>query len=323
MPKPSTFLWAAFAAFAVHSGSASAQEVFPSKPIQMILPTSAGSGTDISMRKLASVASPILGQQIVIVNRPGASGMLGTSLVARAAPDGYTIGGIWSAPLTMAPHFERAAYKLEDLVVVASVGTTPGVFCVQNSFPAKTGKEFLEELRRNPGKYTYGTDGIGGFVHMAGERAFAAAGVKAVAVPFPGAAQTLGAFTGGHIDIYGGGVGVILQSAKDGRAKCLLVTSVERDATLPNVDSLTDVGLADAETVSRRMIIGPTGIPSDRMAKLEAAFRQAQLDPAFRQFAESRGEPLWIQDSPKANKVIAQEYQAFGLTAQKLGLKKN
>lgn len=323
MPKPSTLMWAAVAAFALHAGPNSAQEVFPAKPIQMILPTGAGSGTDISMRRLASVASPILGQQIVIVNRPGASGMMGVSLVAHAAPDGYTIGGIWSAPLTMAPHFERAAYKLQDLVVIASVGTTPGIFCVQNSFPAKNGKEFLEELRRNPGKYTYGTDGIGGFVHMAGERAFAAAGVKAVAIPFSGAAQTLGAFMGGHIDIYGGGVGVILQSAKGGKAKCLLVTSAERDATLPDVDSLADVGLAEAETVSRRMIIGPAGVPADRMAKLEAGFRQALLDPAFRQFAESRGEPLWVQDAPKANKVIADEYHTFGLTAQKLGLKKN
>jgi len=300
---------------------AQGSEPFPSKPIQMIIPTGPGSGTDIGMRRLASVAAPLLGQPIVVINRPGASGMLGVSTVARAAPDGYTIAGVWSAPVTTAPHLGPAGYKLEDLVVVASVGTTPGVFCVAPNFPADNGKQFLEQLRRNPDKYTYGTDGVGGFVRMAGERVFAAAGVKAVPVAFSGAAQTLESFIGGHIDIYGGGVGVILQLAQQGRAKCLLVTSAERDASLPNTDSLSDVGLKEAETVSRRMIIAPAGIPRERLARLEAAFREALLDPKFKEFAESRGEPLWIADAESANQLIAQEYRVMGQLVSKLGLK--
>jgi tripartite-type tricarboxylate transporter receptor subunit TctC len=301
--------------------AAAQEEAFPSKPIQMVIPVGGGGSTDIMLRSLASFAEPFLGQKIVIINRPGASGMIGVGAVARAPADGYTVGGVWSGPVTMAPHMGPAGYKLDEYVVLAMTTEAPGVFCVAPSFPANNGKEFLEELRRNPGKYTYGNEGIGGFVHLAGERIFAAAGVKALAVPFAGANQTATAFLGGNIDIFGGGISSIIQFVKQGKAKCLLVTSAKRHNSLPDVYSLADVGLAESETLLWRGVIAPAGMPPERVAKLAHAFREGAKDPKFKAFAESRGEAPWIMDYAESNKYVANEYRTMQQLVDKLGLK--
>lgn len=297
-------------------------EPFPNKPIQMVIPVGGGGSTDIMLRSLATFAEPHLGQKIVIVNRPGASGMLGVGSVANAPADGYTLGGVWSGPITMAPHVEAPNYKFEDHVLIAAGTEAPGVFCVKPDFPANNGKQFLEELRRNPDKYTYGTEGIGGFVHLAGERIFTAAGVKARAVPFSGANQTATAFLGGHIDIFGGGISSIVQHAQQGKAKCLLQTSAKRHAALPQTDSVADVGLPEAETLLWRAVIAPAGTPADRKAKLSAAFQEAVRDPKFKAFAESRGESPWLLDYNAVNKYAADENRAMLQLVEKLGLKK-
>jgi tripartite-type tricarboxylate transporter receptor subunit TctC len=300
---------------------AQGEEAFPNKPIQMIIPVGGGGSTDVMLRSLANLAEPLLGQKIVILNRPGASGMIGVGAVARAPADGYTVGGVWSGPVTMAPHLGPSTYKLDDYVVIAMTTEAPGVFCVAPGFPANNGKEFLEELRRNPGKYTYGNEGIGGFVHLAGERIFAAAGVKALAVPFAGANQTATAFLGGNIDIFGGGISSIIQFVKQGKAKCLLVTSAKRHSSMPEVYSLADVGLASAETLLWRGVIAPAGVPRDRLLKLANAFSEAARDPKFKEFAESRGEAPWVMDYAASNSYVANEYRTMEQLVDKLGLR--
>lgn len=317
-----TFLSAAIGVLAATHAASQAQDAFPTKPVQMVVPVGGGGSTDVMLRGLAALVEPHLGQKIVILNRPGASGMLGVGSLARSAADGYTIGGVWSGPVTMAPHIESPGYTFDDFVVVAAVTVAPGVFCVKPDFPASNGKEFIEELRRNPGKYTYGNEGIGGFVHLAGERIFAQAGVKAVAVPFQGANQTATAFLGGHIDIFGGGIPSILQHAGEGRAKCLLVTASARHPTLPKTDSLSDVGLAEAETLLWRAVIAPKGVPSDRLAKLQTAIQDAVRTPDFKKFAESRGETPWLLDFESVNRYAQNENRTMLELVNRLGLKK-
>src|SRR4051812_38020716 len=137
---------------------------YPDRPIQMVIPAGPGSSTDTIMRSLAKFAAPLLGQPIVIFNKPGASGTIGVGSVSRASNDGYTIGGVWSGPITMAPHVTTPGYTLEDYQIVAMTTEAPGVLCVQPGFPADNAEQFLAELRSNPDKYTYGSDGVGGFV---------------------------------------------------------------------------------------------------------------------------------------------------------------
>jgi tripartite-type tricarboxylate transporter receptor subunit TctC len=306
-------------AFSASAHGAKAED-FPERPVQMIVSVGAGGSTDTMMRALVQYAAPLLGQPIVIMNRPGASGMIGVAQVKQAKPDGYTIGGTWSGPLTMAPHVNRPDYKPGDYTIVAMVSEAPGVLCVSKDFPANSGRELLDELRRNPDKYTYGADGIGGFVQFATERVFAAAHVKARMIPFSGADQTVTAFLSGTINIYGGAITSVLPYVQQGTAKCLLVTSALRYPVLPNVDGLSDVGLADTQTLLWRAVIAPAGVPADRLAKLKEVFSKAAQDPEFRKIALARGEQPWTVDTGNIETYVRDEYATMGTLADALKL---
>ena len=310
----------ALALLGVAEVQARAAEVYPDRPVQMIVPVGAGGSTDTIMRGLVQYAAPLLGQPIIILNRPGASGMIGVNDVTRATPDGYTVGGTWSGPLTMAPHVVTARYEPSDWVIVAMITKAPGVLCVAPGFPASNGHEFLEELRREPDKYTYGADGIGGFVQFAAERIFVAANVHARMIPFPGADQTVTAFLSGTIDMYGGAITTILPFVKEGKAKCMIVTSAKRFAALPDVDSVSDVGLAETQTLLWRAVIAPAGLPADRLLKLREVFRRAMSDPGFKTFAEARGEETWPADSINENTFAHNEFITVERLADKLKL---
>ena len=236
MPRvlPSIKSAAALAVAALAMASATAQEKYPSRPIEMVIPTAAGGGTDISLRMLAELVEPALGQKIVVVNKTGGGGTVGMAGIVSAKPDGYTIGGLWNAPLTMTPHMLPAPYKPSDYAAVSLVTWAPTILCVKAAFPANDGKAFIDELKKNPNKYTYGNDGLGGTLHLASERVFQKLGVKARPIPFAGAGETLKAFLGDHIDIYAGSISPILPYVKDKSAKCLMLTSPERNATVPD-----------------------------------------------------------------------------------------
>ena len=311
---------AAVAALAVTT--ALAQEKYPSRAIEMVIPTAPGGGTDIALRQLASLAEPALGQSVIIVNKTGAGGTIGVANIVNAKPDGYTIGGVWNAPLTMTPHMVPAQYKPSDYAAVVLVTWAPTVLCVKAAFPANDGKGFIEELRKNPDKYTYGNDGIGGTLHLASERVFYKLGVKALPVPFSGAGETLKSFLGGHIDIYAGSIPPILPYVKDKSAKCLMVTSPERNPYLPDASSLTDLGVPQESTVLWRGIIVPKGVPPDRIAVLQKAFADAALSPKFKDFMEQRGEEVRGTASPEFRQLVDSEYAAMGQVMEQIGLAK-
>lgn len=302
--------------------SVAAQEKFPSRPIEMVIPTAAGGGTDISLRMLAEIAEPILGQKIVVVNKPGGGGTVGMSQIVQARPDGYTIGGLWNAPLTMTPHMLPAPYKNSDYAAVTQVTASPTILCVKAAFPANDGKGFIEELRKNPGKYTYGNDGVGGTIQLAAERVFTKLGVKARPIPFAGAGETLKAFLGGHIDIYGGSIPPIMPYVKDKSAKCLMVTSAERNASVPEAAGLAELGAPDEATVLWRGIIAPRTLPADRLAVLQKAFAQAAQSAKFKEFMQKRGEEAKGSTSDEFRKLIDSEYEAMGKVMAAIGLTK-
>jgi tripartite-type tricarboxylate transporter receptor subunit TctC len=325
MLRPSSFCAIGLVIFANFASIplVQAAEDFPDRPIQMIVPAGPGASTDTIMRSLIQFASPLLGQPIVIINRPGASGMIGVGTIARAASDGYTIGGVWSGPITMAPHVSTPNYKPTDYQIVAMTTEAPGVLCVQPDFPSKNASEFLDELRKNPDKYTYGADGVGGFVQFATERIFSAAGVHQRIIPYSGADQTANAFLTGTIDIYGGAIATILPFVKEGKAKCLLVTSAKRYEALPEVESLDDVKLSQAQTLLWRGIIAPPDLPADRLEKLRDAFSKAAMNPEFKVIAERRGEEPWDISRSAAVNYVNDEYTDMERLAKQLQLKQN
>jgi tripartite-type tricarboxylate transporter receptor subunit TctC len=178
-------------------------------------------------------------------------------------------------------------------------------------------------LRNNPDKYTYGSDGVGGFVQFATARIFDAAGVRQRIIPYSGADQTVNAFLSSTIDIYGGAIATILPFAKEGKAKCLLVTSSRRYAALPEVQSLEDIKLSQAQTLLWRAIIAPSDLPQDRFEKLSAVFSRAAADPDFKAMAERRGEATWEIRPEEAAQYVRDEYAQMERLASQLHLKPN
>jgi len=305
---------------AVHP--AAAQEKFPSRPIEIVVPTPAGGGTDITTRLLAELAEPILGQKLVIVNRPGASGVLGMNAVVQAKPDGYTLGGLWNAPLTMTPHTQQVPYSPADYATVTLADVAPTVMCTRADFPANSGKEFLEVVRKNPGKFTYGNDGVGGTIQFTVERIFGKLGLKARPVPFGGAGETLKNFLGGHVDIYAGSIPPIVPHMKAGSAKCHVLSSKEKNAAVPQAASLEELGIPEAATYLWHGIVAPKGIPADRLAILEKAFVQASKSEKFRQNMESKGVTALGGNAMEFRKLIDGEHRAMGDIAKSIGLSK-
>ena len=296
---------------------------YPERPIQLVVPAEPGSSTDTIMRSLAQAAAPMLGQSIMILNKPGASGTISVSYVTRSEPDGYTIGGVPSGAITMAPHVAAQSFQPADYRIVAMITQAAGVLCVHPDFPAKNATEFLAELRNNPDKYTYGSDGVGGFVQFATARIFAPAGIHQRMIPYTGADQTVTAFISGTIDIYGGAIATIAEFAGEGRAKCLLLTTARRFATLPSVESLDAVKMQQAQTLLWRAVIAPREIPQDRFEKLRDVLTRAAQSAEFKAMAERRGEEVWAISLEDAAKYEAGEFTEMEQLARELHLKQN
>ena len=158
-------------------------QVFPDRPIRIIVPVGPGGGTDIFARKLVELIGPSLGQPIIVENRPGGSGTIGTQAVIDARPDGHTLGFVWNTPITAAPHTLGARYQLDSYTPVMRVGYSPFALCARPDFPASNLQEMVARIRANPGQYTWGNEGMGGVMHLGVERIWRRLGLDRRAWP--------------------------------------------------------------------------------------------------------------------------------------------
>lgn len=293
---------------------------FAAEALKLIIPTAPGGGTDGYFRVLAREVEPYLKQPVVVINVPGAGGTIGVAQMVRAAPDGLTVAGVWLGPITVTPNTMKVTYTPNDYVPVIQVSSAPYVMCVHPDFPAGDGKALIDELKKNPDKYTYGNDGAGGPGQLATARILKATGASARDVPFKGAGETLTSFLGRHVDIYVGSIPPILPHLQAGKAKCLLVTSADRVPSLPNALGLKDLGIPGEETILWRALIAPKATPPERVRELEAAFEKAANAPAAKRFLEEAGEQTEIKKGAALRRYIDTEYDAMGKMAKALNL---
>lgn len=315
-------LWFLAAVVMASPSLAPAQERYPAKAIEMIVPTAPGGGTDVSLRLLAEIVGSELNQKIVVVNKPGGTGTTGVAALTAAKPDGYTIAGVWFAPLTVAPHMLPVTYTTKDYEPISLSVVVPLVFCVHPDVPATTGAELLQHLKVNGGKFTYGTDGVGGASQLAAERIFRRDGIKGRAIPFTDSGQVLKNFLGRHVNMYVGIIGAIQPYVKSGEAKCLLVTTPDRNAAVPDAAGLTDVKMADVSTLVWRGVIAPKGLSPDRAKLLEGAFMKAARSDRFRTFIEGQGGIAIGGTGSELAAIIERDYHDFGAVVQELGIGK-
>jgi tripartite-type tricarboxylate transporter receptor subunit TctC len=247
----------------------------------MIIQFGPGGNTDLSARKLAELASKILGQPIVVDNKPGGGGVIGAAAVAKAAPDGYTIGTNSVANLIYAPHLRPVPYKTrEDFTYIMQYTEFTCIFAVRSDSPWKTLKEFIEEARRNPGKMSYTTPGATTAQHIFVEQVASMEKLKLNHVPVGGGAELVALLLGGHVDA--GLTGELIPHVQAGKLRGLAVQGERRLPQLPDIPTFYELGFKLA-SLSWRGLYAPKGLDPQILKKLYDAFKRAHEDASFKE----------------------------------------
>jgi len=298
---------AAFAGTLALPAISRAQGAWPQRPVRLVVPYPPGGATDVLARLYAEQMSRTLGQPVVIENRPGASGNIGIDAVAKASPDGYTIGAGTVSNFSINQYlYKNVPYDIErDLKPIALGWEFPNIAVVApNKVPARTLAEFIAWAKAKPQGITYGSTGIGTTTHLSSALFFSRIGVEAVHVPYRGASQTIPALLNGDVDFALDGVASYLGLVEGGQMRALAVTSAERWPQLPEVPTMQQAGMEDFVVTVWGGFVAPAGVPDEVIGKLNAALKQVVDDPAQRdRFARVGAKPIWtteVQASERA-----------------------
>jgi tripartite-type tricarboxylate transporter receptor subunit TctC len=302
---------------ALAAAPAGAQSAWPSKPIRYIVPFAPGGTTDIIARVVGEKLSVALGQQIVVENKAGQGGSVGTTELARAAPDGYTIGGgTISSHGINATLYDKLPYDpVASFAPITLYATQPNVLLVHPSVPAKNVKEFIELLKANPDKYAFGSAGAGTSQHISGEMFKTMAGVKMQHIPYRGSGQMMPELLGGTLLVAFDNIATAVPQVKAGKLRALAVTTAQRSSVMPDVPTLAESGLAGYELSSWQAVFAPAGTPRaivDRlyteiakilqMPEVQKRFNELGLDVSGMPPAELAA--LVKNDVPRLAKIV-------------------
>jgi tripartite-type tricarboxylate transporter receptor subunit TctC len=275
-------LGASVASFGVGLPSgALAQAGYPNRSIKMMIPWPPGQATDLVGRSLAMGLTQILGQSVVAENKAGAGGMIGTDVVAKAAPDGYTLLAASSGPITVSPLLQPTPYNVDkDLTFIAMAGLSPYLLVTAPDFPVKNAAEFVALVKANPGKYTFASSGTGATAHLICEAFNAGAGLKAVHVPYKGSSPAL-------TDVMAGRVSYCIETAastmpfvRDGRLKALGVSLVKGSAVTPGIPPLATAANVPGFNLGAWVgLVAPGGLPQDLRERLAKAVQEIMQAP--------------------------------------------
>lgn len=294
---------------------------YPTREVTLIVPPSAGGGTDLIFRALAKATEPFLGKPIVVVNRPGAGGAIGHAEIARAKPDGYTIGAVLQQvhlPFTR----PEVPYRWTDFTYIMMVNADPMAFGVRADRPWKTLKDLVEAAKQAPGKITVGNCGVGCISHLAAGLLEQAAGVRFQHVPFEGHAPGRTALLGGHLDVMVLTPAEAVDYVKSGQILVLAVTSEQRDSILPDVPTAREAGYPIVAQ-GWRSIGGPRGIPADVQKVIHDAFKKGLAQPSFQEFMKKSGFPVLYMGSDELRAYVEKERAEFRDVLDRLRLLKS
>ena len=268
--------------------AASMAQTYPSKPIKLVIPFPAGGATDIVGRVVAQQLGVELGQTVVVDNRAGAAGVIGSESVARAAPDGYTILLSTSSTHTIGPILNsKIPYSpIKDFTPIMYLAASPQVVVVPLSSPAKTLPELIDYIKKNPGKLNFGSAGTGGIPHLSTERFLAMTGTKMTHVPYKGTALAMPDLMAGRLALLFDSISVSLPHIRDGKVRALAVTSPKPSSVAPNIPTLSQF-VPGYESLTWFGVFGPAGLPPTIQDKLNQALNKAIQNPALlAQFAK-------------------------------------
>ena len=261
---------------ALLTGALACAQPYPNKPIRLVVPFPAGGATDIFARAVSQKLGEKLGTTVVVDNKPGAGGTIGSDLAAKAAPDGYTLLLSTTSTHSIAPSFgSRLPYDaVADFTPIAHVGNAPSIMLVPNTSPARTVKEWVEHARKNPGRLNYASSGNGTVVHLGTEYFKAQAGLFLVHIPYRGTALAIPDLVSGKVDVLLDSLPSGLPHVRQGRLRALGITSLKRSPLLPDLPAISET-VPGYESVTWFGVYGPKGLPADVVAKVNAGINQA------------------------------------------------
>jgi len=307
----------AWAAIMLLSAQAGAQEMFPSRPVQFMVPWTAGGNTDTVARIVAKGMTEQLKESLVVVNKPGANGMIGTEYVARSKPDGYTLLQGTAEPLAINPHiYDKVRYDaLKDFVAVGMIGSFPFVLVVSPKLPVATLADFVDYARKRPGQLTFSSWGVGSTSQIAFEQFKQVTGLDMLHIAYQGAAPAITAVMAGHVDALMVPLTVAMPQVQSGNVKLLGITSAQREKFALDIPTMTEQGYPVVIS-GWHVIVVPQGTPANVVGKLNAALNSALQNKEVRAVLIAQGLDPANTTPAEAMQWIRAEYERWGGIAQ-------
>jgi tripartite-type tricarboxylate transporter receptor subunit TctC len=322
MNRRIALLWSAFLV-ATHPSAFAVDAVWPTKPVRIIVPGGPGGVTDIRARWLADRLMPALGQSVIVENKPGAGGNIGTEMGARSAPDGYTLTIIHQGTMAINPHlYSRLGYDpLADFAPITHLGVGPLLLTVNLEVPAASVAALVQLAKAKPGQLNFGSPGTGTPPHLAGELFKHVAGIDVVHVPYNGGGQSATALISGQVSFMIEGLSVVLPLVKAGRLRPLAVTGPRRVASLPDVPTMAEAGLPSYEFIGWVGISAPAATPKPIIDRLYREIGKILATAEARDWFGAIGaEPL--ADTPEAfAAAIRAEHVKWGRVIREAGIR--
>ncbi|MFD1712566.1 tripartite tricarboxylate transporter substrate binding protein [Ottowia sp. GY511] len=315
--------WLSLAAAGLAASAGVRAQGWPAQQIKWIVPYPAGGGTDVLARAIAEAMRPQLGQAIIVDNRPGAATNIGADLTAKAKPDGYTVMSADNALLAFNEHlFSKLPFNpTKDFTFVGAFGRFPLALVVNPQFEAKTFKDFLAYVRAHPGKVNCASPGNGSPHHLAMELFQERTKTSLTHIPYKGAAPALQDVMGGQVPCMFLDLPAGLPAISSGKVRALAIGSAKRVAQLPDLPTLAESGVSDAEVYAFQGMVGPAGLPSDVVARLNTTINKALQDPAVVKRMQEYGIEA-LPGTPQQFQAMSRaESERWGAVIKRAGVK--
>ena len=315
---------AAFATGCLLSAAVFAQQ-YPTRPVTVVVPFTPGGSSDITARTVSAKLQEALGQSFVIDNKPGANGSLGGKYVANAQPDGYTlfVGSIGVFAINPVLYKDLGYHPMKDYDLLSVAVRTPNALVTRANFPANTVAEFVDYVKKNPGKVSFASSGTGSSDHLTAALFWQKTGTSGIHVPYKGGSAAHLDLIAGNVDASFQNLGSITTHVKGGKMKLLAVTGDRRDASVPNVPTLTEAGVPGIEVYSWQAFVAPKGLPANVKARLQPALQAAIKHPdVVKRFNELGFEV--VGNSPEEfNRFLTEELNRWKQVVDTAGLKQS